>query len=290
MSDQIEKLYHLMDECTLCPQECKLNRFQNNKGICKLDDQLKISSAFLHFGEEAVLVGRNGSGTIFFSGCNLKCVFCQNYDISHFQQGEVISVEKLSQIMLSLQTDGALNINLVTPTHQVPPIVEALLLAKERGLIIPIVYNCGGYESYETLKLLETIIDIYMPDIKYFNDKYAHDFSKAKDYTKVVKLAVKEMHRQVGDLNLDRRGIAKRGLLIRHLVLPNNICESFKIIDFIAETISLNSYVNIMDQYRPAYHASRYKELKYPLYVYDYQKVVEYAKNLGLTRGLVPFS
>jgi len=286
MSNCIESLYKIIENCVLCPQNCKVNRFKNEKGVCKLNHKLKVSSSFLHFGEEAPLVARNGSGTIFFSGCNLKCIFCQNYELSHFNEGVIVSVSELANTMLSLQTSGALNINLVTPTHQVPQIVDAILLAKDRGLIIPIVYNCGGYESLETLKLIDGIIDIYMPDIKYFNDDYAKKFSKAKNYTKIVKAAVKEMHRQVGDLIIDSRGVARRGLLIRHLVLPNNICESKKILDFIAKEISRNTYVNIMDQYRPAYQASQFEELKYPVYLPDYWEIIDYAKNLGLTRGL----
>ena len=286
MPHRIEQLYEIMKNCTLCPQECKVNRFDGEKGICKGNNLPKVSSATLHYGEEPPLVGHFGSGTIFFAGCNLKCVFCQNYELSHFQDGQTISVNELAKLMISLQANGAVNINLVTPTHQVPQIVDALLLAKERGLMIPIVYNCGGYESLKVIELLDGIIDIYMPDIKYFNDEYALKFSRAKNYTDVVKSVVKKMHRQVGDLKLDRRGVAKKGLLIRHLVLPNKVCDSFKILDFIASEISPDSYVNIMDQYHPAYNSFDYEELKYPLYLPDYWDVVDYAKKLGLTSGL----
>ncbi len=201
-----DQLYHILENCILCPQECKVNRFGEKKGICKQSDNPKISSAFLHHGEEYHLVGRMGSGTIFFSGCNLKCVFCQNYEVSHLEIGDILSVDQLSKLMISLQSREAANINLVTPTHQIPQIIDALILAKERGLEIPIVYNCGGYESLETLKLIDGYIDIFMPDIKYFDDDYALRFSKAKNYTFIVQQAVQEMHRQVGDLIINKRG------------------------------------------------------------------------------------
>ncbi len=286
MSDIVQELYDLMKDCTLCPQECRVNRIEGEKGICEQSDKPRIASAFPHFGEETPLVGHNGSGTIFLSGCNLKCLYCQNYEISHLNEGSQTTVDELAKIMLSLQSQGALNINLVSPTHQTPQIVDAVMLAKERGLIVPIVYNCGGYEALPTLKLLEGIVDIYMPDVKYFNDDHALNFSQAQGYTEVIKNALKEMHRQVGDLDLNKRGIAKKGLLIRHLVLPNDLATSKKALDFIAKEISVNTYVNVMDQYHPAYQAHEYELLKYPLYFHDYKEIVNHAVKLGLTRGL----
>ena len=245
-----------------------------------------ISSIGPHFGEEPPLVGTMGSGTIFLTNCNLSCVFCQNYDISHYGAGEKIEVGGLAKAMINLQMRGCHNINFVTPTHFTPQIVEALILAVEEGLEIPLVYNCGGYESVETLKLLEDIFDIYMPDIKYSVDEHALEYSGIQHYWETVKNALMEMHRQVGDLKMSRRGIAQRGLLIRHLVLPNNKAGSKAVIDFIRDEISLNSYVNIMDQYRPAYTADKFPEINRRISPSEYKEVVEYAKLNGLRRGL----
>lgn len=278
----VDKLYELMKECSLCPQDCGINRFKGDTGVCKQTDRIKIASAFPHFGEELPLVGHNGSGTIFVSGCNLKCIYCQNYEISHFNEGEEISVNELALTMIDLQIRGVSNINFVTPTHQSAVIADAIYLAKERGFMLPIVYNCGGFESVEVLKLLEGFVDIYMPDIKYFNDESAKKYSKAKNYTQIVKDAVKEMHRQVGDLQIDARGLAKKGLLIRHLVLPNNVSNSKAIMNYIVEEISPYSYINIMDQYYPAFKAYDCVELKRKIQSKEFTEVVDYAISLGL--------
>lgn len=283
-ADTIKKL---LEECRLCPNECAVNRAAGETGNCNSTDEIFISSYGPHFGEEPELVGLNGSGTIFFTNCNLACVYCQNYDISQLGVGKKISVEELSDIMISLQRRGCHNINLVTPTHFVPQIVQALIIAIDNGLEIPLVYNCGGYESVETLKLLENIIDIYMPDIKYSDNEVASRLSGIKNYWNVVRAAVREMHRQVGDLHIGRNGIAKRGLLVRHLVLPNDIAGSEKVIDFIAEEISKNTYVNIMDQYHPSYNADEYVELNRRIRMAEYEKVLEYAKLKGLNRGFL---
>ncbi len=240
-----------------------------------------VSSFGPHFGEEPVLVGFGGSGTIFFTGCNLGCVFCQNYRISHLMEGEYITVQQLANIMLLLQEKGCHNINLVTPTHQVPQIFEAVEIAKSRGLNIPIVYNCGGYESVEVLKQLEGLVDIYMPDVKTFNREFAENYLKASDYPEVVKGALLEMHRQVGDLEVNDFGIAKKGLLVRHLVMPGWTEDSKRILRWIAENISRNTYVNVMDQYYPYYKACDYPEICRRITPEEFEEVYSFARKLG---------
>lgn len=286
LRERADALLQLLGECRICPNECNVNRADGEKGTyCHSANEVIVSSFAPHFGEEPPLVGFSGSGTIFFTNCNLSCVFCQNYDISQLGHGTTVSVSDLAAIMLSLQERGCHNINLVTPTHFVPQIVSALVIAIEKGLEIPIVYNCGGYESVETLKLLENIVDIYMPDIKYSDNETAARLSGIKNYWEVVQLAFKEMHRQVGDLHINRRGIAKRGLLIRHLVLPNDLAGSEKVIDFIADKISKDTYINIMDQYYPAHKANKYNELSRRITNDEYNSVIDYAREKGLTRG-----
>jgi len=244
-----------------------------------------VSSAFPHFGEEPPLVGLYGSGTIFLTHCNLRCVFCQNYEISHLGEGEIITPKDLAKIMLYLQNQGCHNINFVTPTHYVPQIVEGLKHAIESGLNIPLVYNCGGYESLEVIKLLERIFDIYMPDIKFFNADLAKKYCNAPEYPEVVKKVVKEMHRQVGNLLIDNNGIAYRGLLIRHLVMPNCLEDTKEILRFIAEEISTDTYVNIMNQYRPLYMAHQYPEIARRISLKEYLTALQMAKEFGLYRG-----
>ena len=281
-----DALQQLLTECRICPNKCNVNRLEGEEGsYCHSANEVIVSSFAPHFGEEPPLVGFSGSGTIFFTNCNLSCVFCQNYDISQLGHGSRGSVEQLAEIMLLLQNKGCHNINLVSPTHFVPQIVSALVIAVDKGVEIPIVYNCGGYESVETLKLLEDIIDIYMPDIKYSDSETAARLSGVKNYWDVVQSAVKEMHRQVGDLHINRRGITKRGLLIRHLVLPNNLAGTKKVIDFIASEISKETYVNIMDQYYPSNKANQYAELNRRITNEEYQLIINYAKQRGLSRG-----
>lgn len=286
LRERVDALLQLLSECKICPNECNVNRTEGEKGIyCHSTDEIKISSYAPHFGEEPPLVGFSGSGTIFFTNCNLSCVFCQNYDISQLGHGSTVSVEQLSEFMITLQSRGCHNINLVSPTHFVPQIISALVIAVEKGLEIPIVYNCGGYESVETLKLLEDIVDIYMPDIKYSDNETAWRLSGIKNYWDLVQFAVQEMHRQVGDLHINRRGIAKRGLLIRHLVLPDDLAGSEKVIDFVADDISKDTYINIMDQYYPAYKANSFNELNRRITNDEYDRVIKYARKKGLTRG-----
>jgi putative pyruvate formate lyase activating enzyme len=285
LAQRAQKLRAILSACTLCPRRCQANREQGEIGVCRATAQVVISNAAPHFGEEPELVGLGGSGTIFFTSCNLWCLYCQNYDISHLKSGRPVPIEGLAKQMLYLQSHGCHNINLVTPTHFVPQIVEALSIAIEQGLEIPLVYNCGGYEAVETLRLLEGVIDIYMPDIKYSNDAHSRRYSGVKDYWEHVRPAVKEMHRQVGNLQVNRSGLAERGLLIRHLVLPNDLAGSAEVLRFIAEEISRDSYVNIMNQYRPAFKAHRIPELARRITLQEYERVIQQAWALGLHRG-----
>lgn len=285
LEQRIEKAYQILKGCSLCPRRCGVDRLSGERGFCKVGELPMVSSFGPHFGEEPPLVGRFGSGTIFFTHCNLSCQFCQNYDISQLGHGEEISIKKLAQEMISLQKRGCHNINFVTPTHFVPQIMAALSVAIEGGLTVPLVYNCGGYESMETLRLLDGIIDIYMPDAKYSDWQKAETYSKAPDYPRVMKEALAEMHRQVGDLQIDVKGIAQRGLLIRHLVLPYDLAGTRETMRFIAREISPDTYVNIMDQYRPCYQARRYPLLTRRITAEEYEKAIDGALTEGLSRG-----
>jgi putative pyruvate formate lyase activating enzyme len=282
---RVKALGEILTRCHLCPRACKVNRLKGEKGYCRAGGEVMISSAFPHFGEEPPLVGTHGSGTIFLTHCNLRCVFCQNYDISHLGEGKPITTSELAQYMIGLQRGGCHNINFVTPTHYVPQIVAALPEAIELGLAIPLVYNCGGYESLEVIKLLNGIIDIYMPDTKFSREKAAASYCNAPDYPQVLQEVLLEMHRQVGDLMLDEHGIAYRGLLIRHLVMPNRVAGTAEIIAFIARHVSVNAYVNIMDQYRPLYRAGEYPEIDRPISAREYREAQEIAQGEGLRRG-----
>jgi putative pyruvate formate lyase activating enzyme len=281
---RIEMLYSKLEQCNICPRDCKVNRLEGETGYCKADAKLVVSSAQPHFWEEAILVGLGGSGTVFLSNCNLRCVYCQNFDISHRGSGESMTEEQLAESMLWLQRIGCHNINLVTPTHYTPQLIKSIAIAARKGLRLPIVYNCSGYESVETLKLLDGIIDIYMPDMKYGKIESAKLYSDAPDYFEINKIAVKEMHRQVGDLVIEH-DIAWHGLLIRHLILPNDAAGSLNVFEFIANEISKNSYVNIMFQYRPLYYAKEYEEIKHAPYVEEYYNVLDMARGLGLHKG-----
>jgi len=243
-----------------------------------------VSSYGPHFGEETPLVGRHGSGTIFFTYCNLHCTFCQNYTISQLGEGSPVSREKLAGMMLSLQDKGCHNINLVSPTHVVPYILEALELAAAKGLYLPLVYNTGGYDTIETLRLLDGVVDIYMPDMKYSDAKIAEELSDIKNYPETNKAAVKEMHRQVGDLQLDEEGVAQRGLLVRHLVLPNGLAGTEGVVKFLAREVSTNTYLNIMAQYHPCYKAFDIPKLDRPLLGHEFSDAIELAHQQGLYR------
>jgi putative pyruvate formate lyase activating enzyme len=281
-SDIVHKLWDLMNPCMLCPRKCEVRRSKGEIGFCGIADIPVVSSVGPHFGEESVLVGRGGSGTIFFAGCNLGCIFCQNFDISHKRYGHKVTIEKLAQSMLELQRYGCSNINFVTPTHVIPVIVAAIELARKKGMSLPTVYNSGGYDSVETLKLLDGFIDIYMPDMKYSDSEVAKELSSAPDYPQVNFVAVREMHRQVGDLHVEK-GLAVCGLLVRHLVLPENLAGSFEIIDFLTEQISPKTTINVMDQYRPCYKASSHPKINRRPTLEEIGCVRSYAIEKGLT-------
>jgi len=284
LAKRVSSAIDILRECKLCPRECGVNRLDGEKGFCRSGRFAMISSVGPHFGEESPLVGRRGSGTIFFTNCNLDCVFCQNYDISHLGDGRDVDSAYLANAMLSLQNYGCHNINFVTPTHYAPQILEALIIAIEKGLKVPLVYNCGGYESLDMIKLLDGIVDIYMPDIKYGNNEVAKKYSKAPNYFDIAKSVVTEMHRQVGDLVINSQGIAERGLLIRHLVMPNGIAGTDKVVDFVAK-LSKNTYINIMAQYRPQYKANDYPEINRRITTDEYISAILLAEKAGLTRG-----
>jgi putative pyruvate formate lyase activating enzyme len=275
-SEKAQQLWQRMNPCTLCPRRCKVDRSNGQTGFCGIADMPLVSSVGRHFGEESVLVGRGGSGTIFFAGCNLGCVFCQNFDISHHRHGRQVTIEQLAQSMLELQDYGCVNINFVTPTHVIGAIIAAIELARKSGLTLPTVYNSGGYDSLETLRLLDGYMDIYMPDMKYSDSEVAKELSAAPDYPEVNFAAVKEMHRQVGDLQVEN-GLATRGLLVRHLVLPNGLAGSVKIIDFLAEQISPKTVINVMDQYRPCYRAFSHPQINRRPTLQEIDSVRQYA-------------
>jgi putative pyruvate formate lyase activating enzyme len=274
----------VLKDCSLCPQQCRADRLSGETGKCRTASDALVSSHGPHFGEEAPLVGSKGSGTIFFANCNLCCVFCQNYHISQLGQGEVVTNNEIVRMMLSLQEMGCHNINLVTPTHVVPQILDALNIASGLGLSLPVVYNCGGYESVETLRLLDGVVDIYMPDMKYSDEGNGFKYSGARDYSQMNRMAVKEMHRQVGDLQIDERGVATRGLLVRHLVLPAGIAGTEGVVRFLAEEISSNTYLNVMSQYRPSHRAHDFGELSRSLTQEEFIEAVRIARRYGMER------
>ncbi|MGQ9693884.1 MAG: radical SAM protein [Thermodesulfobacteriota bacterium] len=284
LGERVAQAQEILKSCRLCPRECKVNRLAGEKGYCQTGAQALVSSYSPHFGEEDPLVGRGGSGTIFFTHCNLLCLFCQNYEISHLGEGQEVDVEKLAKFMLTLQEMGCHNINFVTPTHVVPQIMSALVLAIAGGLRIPLVYNTGGYDSLETLKLLDGLIDIYMPDLKFMDAEVAYKFCRARDYPQRAKAAIKEMHRQVGDLIINEKGLAERGLLIRHLVMPGGVAGTRAAMRFLAQEISKNTYVNIMAQYRPCGEASKNPPLNRRLTQEEYEEALAIAQEEGIHR------
>ncbi len=284
LSERVKRLRSFYESCHLCPRDCRVDRTRGQLGRCQASDRVKVSSAYPHFGEESPLVGKYGSGTIFFSNCGLRCVYCQNYTISIEGEGVEIADRRLADSMLSLQKMGCHNINLVTPTHYVPSIVSALENAIHRGLRIPLVYNTGGYDQLDLLQLLDGIIDIYMPDCKYMDPEHASLYSDgAYNYPHYVKIALKEMFRQVGDLVIET-GIAKRGLIIRHLVLPNRIAGTEQFLKFVSENLSSTTYINIMRQYRPEHKANEYPEISRQIKRSEYTEAIHWAEKYGLTR------
>ncbi|MCX7885790.1 MAG: radical SAM protein [Verrucomicrobiae bacterium] len=277
-------LTEMLASCRVCPHHCKVNRLRDEIGRCGIGRLARVASYGPHHGEEDCLRGWRGSGTIFFSGCNLQCVFCQNWDISHEAGGEAVSAERLAEIMLELQELGCHNINWVTPSHVVPQCIEALTIAKQRGLRLPVVYNSGGYDSVETLQRLEGLVDIYMPDFKFWDVSVAARFTNAADYPEVARAALREMHRQVGVLQIDHNGLARRGLLVRHLVMPNNLAGTAEIARWLATELSPDTYCNVMAQYHPAGDAFRHPELRRRITASEFSEAVQAALRAGLHR------
>jgi putative pyruvate formate lyase activating enzyme len=285
LAGRIQKAMGLLKGCTLCPRTCRVNRLEGELGTCRAGRLPEVSSYSPHFGEERPLVGSHGSGTIFLTHCNLRCSFCQNYSISHLGEGREVSFDRLSRIMLELQDLGCHNINFVTPTHYVPQILAALPKAIELGLRVPLVYNSSGYDSVTTLELLEGIFDIYMPDFKFARSGPAAEYCRAPDYPAVARSAIKEMHRQVGDLVLDEEGIARRGLLVRHLVLPDGLAGTAEVVLFLAEEVSRQTYANIMDQYYPCGDIpARHSPLGRRITGEEYAVALASARSSGLVR------
>ncbi len=283
-AQKIREAYSIFEECQLCPRMCGVNRQKGEKGFCRAPLKPVVFGAHPHFGEEVSLVGNYGSGTIFFSNCNLRCIFCQNWPIAHEGKGKEIEDEDLAGMMLYLQETGCHNINLVTPTHVMPNILNATRIALKKGLRLPLVYNTSGYERLEIVKLLDGIVDIYMPDMKFMDGDQAAKYSSgASDYPEVTAKAIIEMNRQVGELMIDERGIALRGLMIRHLVMPNRVAGTEKFVKWVAENLPKSTYVNIMPQYRVEYKAYEYPKISRGITVNEFLEAIEWAKQSSLT-------
>jgi putative pyruvate formate lyase activating enzyme len=286
LARRVERAHQLLEFCTACPRRCGVDRLADKFAVCKTGRYALVSSCFPHHGEEDCLRGWKGSGTIFFSGCNLRCVFCQNFDISWQVRGRPTTPPRLAAMMLELQAEGCHNINFVTPEHVVPQIVEALPPAIEGGLRLPLVYNTSAYDSMESLELMDGVVDIYMPDFKYWDSERARKYSRAPDYPEVARRTIKEMYRQVGDLVIDEHGVAKQGVLIRHLVMPEDIAGTWEVMDWIARELSPTTYVNVMAQYYPAGKVSRteYAEINRPVTSAEYERALDGAWRAGLKR------
>lgn len=284
LRDRVSEARAILKSCRLCPRECKVDRTANEKGYCRTGILPVVSSYSPHFGEEDPLVGVKGSGTIFFTHCNLLCLFCQNYEISHLGEGREVAADRLAKMMLDLQEMGCHNINFVSPSHVVAQILEALPLAIAAGLQVPLVYNTGGYDEVETLKLLDGIFDIYMPDLKFMDGEVAEKFCRARNYPEKAQAAIQEMHRQVGDLEVNPRGVAERGLLVRHLVLPGGLAGTREAMRFLTREISPHTYVNVMAQYRPCGQALEYSPLSRRITDTEYEEALHMAREEGIHR------
>lgn len=280
-------MLEMLKQCELCPRKCGVNRLDNKTGFCNSGQNIKLARVSLHSFEEPCISGIGGSGTVFFSNCNLKCVFCQNHSISQQQVGKEVSIERLAEIFLEQQERGAHNINLVTPSHYVPQIIEALKISKTRGLSIPVIYNTNSYESLENIKSLNGLIDIYLPDLKYFHDKFAMKYSNAPHYFDVASKAIEEMVSQIGTLEFDEAGMMKKGVIIRHLMLPGLLFDSKKILDYIYNAFGNKVYVSIMNQYTPMFKSSSYPEINKTLNPKHYESLINYALNLGIKNGFI---
>ena len=284
LKETAERLFMELRDCTLCPRNCHADRLSGDTGTCRTGEHAIVSSYMPHFGEETPISGSRGSGTIFFSNCNLLCSFCQNFDISHEGRGQPVTSQELAEMMLSLQALGCHNINFVTPSHVVPQILQALIIATENGLTIPLVYNSGGYDHVSTLKQLDGIIDIYMPDFKFWDPGIARETCLAEDYPEVAKSAIAEMHRQTGPLFINPSGLAERGLLVRHLVMPEGTAGTKEVINYLAKEISDDTYVNIMPQYRPCGRAWETPTLRRSLQMHEFRDAIDVALKAGITR------
>lgn len=276
----------VLKKCNLCPRNCLIDR-SKTVGVCGMKDKLVVAKAYLHMWEEPCISGTNGSGTIFFTGCNLKCIFCQNNEISTKLIGQEITIEEFSTICINLEKQGANNINLVTPTHFVPLIVEGLKLARKKGLSIPIIYNTSSYENIETIKMLDGIVDIYLPDLKYYNDEYAIKYSHAPNYFNVASKAINEMFKQVGIPTFNENGIMTKGVIIRHMMMPNLKEDTKKILNYLYKTYQDDIYISIMNQYTPIKHFNRYQELNNKITENDYDEIIEYALDLGIKNAFI---
>ncbi len=280
-------VFKLLKKCSLCPRKCGVNRFRGEKGFCRAGINPVVYAYIPHFGEEPVISGKRGSGTIFFSNCTLRCVYCQNYKFSQLGEGKEVSIKLLAQFMLELQDKGCHNINLVTPTHYIPQILKAISIAISKGLHIPIIYNTSGYESVETLTVLDGIVDIYLPDIRYGDDRSAERYSYAPNYTQINQEAIKEMYRQVGEAKIDKEGAIRKGLIVRHLVLPNNLADTEMALSFIAKNLSKSTYVSLMSQYFPYHLAKDLPELARRVTAQEYDYAVELLDKYGLHNGWI---
>ena len=283
LKNRVETAYQHLSICDVCALRCPVDRLSGKLGSCRTGKKAKVSSFGPHHGEEAPLSGWMGSGTIFFTRCNLRCQYCQNFDISQSDSGDEVNPEDIAVMMLQLQSQGCHNINFVSPSHVVPQILAAVWVAAKAGLHIPLVYNTGGYDSLTMLTLLNGVIDIYMPDMKYGDSDIARKYSKIPNYARVNQAAVREMHRQVGDLQLNEDGLAIHGLLVRHLVLPHNLAGTEKIVQFIANEVSRNTYINIMGQYHPCYRADQYPEIDRRITPQEYKYALQTALDAGLS-------
>ena len=277
----------LLENCNICPHKCNINRNKRKIGRCKATNKIKIALYSVHNFEEPCISGKKGSGTVFFSNCNLNCIYCQNYEISQQGKGKEISIEELSDIFMEQQKRNVENINLVTPTSYVPQIIESIKIARKKGLNIPIVYNTNGYENIETIKMLDGYVDIYLPDLKYYYNDIARKYSKIEDYFEIATKAIKEMEKQIGKTVIDENGIMKKGIIIRHLVLPNNIENSKKILKWIRENMNKDTYVSVMAQYFPTYKAKEDLELNRKLTKQEWKEIEEYIEELGLENGFI---
>jgi putative pyruvate formate lyase activating enzyme len=287
LEEKVERALASLADCTVCPRDCHIDRLADKFGVCKVGRLARVASFFPHFGEEDVLRGWRGSGTIFFSWCNLRCVFCQNFETSQIGEGEEVTPQELARMMLRLQELGCHNINFVTPEHVVPQILEALPYAVELGLRLPIVYNTSAYDSLESIELMDGVVDIYMPDFKLWDEERSRKYLLARDYPQAARQAIKAMHQQVGELKVDEQGLALRGVLVRHLVMPGMAEDTRQIMDFLAQALSPDTYVNIMDQYRPAWKAkteTKYAEINRHVHSAEFESAFACARQAGLWR------